>query len=992
MVVAEMISLPQLVPMADQTVLVGQPVSFTLNATNGTGPFTYQWQLDGSEIAGATTSVYSIAAAAQADAGIYIGLVTGPAGTVTNSATLTVHVLPEVTAWPVAASIVYGQTLASSLLTGGTATPEGSFDWATPATALDSGTFDQSVTFTPTDTANYATTNWTVSVTVARATPSVTTWPTASTITLGQALSASTLTGGSASVVGYYAFTLPATIPPRGTNNQNVTFTATNAANYNVVTGSVAVVVIGPPTVTTLAATNILGTGATLNSSVDPGGLADAFFQYGTSTNMDEGVSTLAGSATAGYYNSTGVNARFNYPYGLAVDGSDNVYVGDLLNHMIRKISPAGVVTTMSGSGGTVYADGPAATAAIGTPVCLVLHTDGVMYMVDKDFNRIRKVAADGSVTTLAGSGTAGFVDGSSGVAQFSNPTGLAVDPSGNTYVADMANNRIRKVTPAGDVTTLAGSGARSFADGGGANAAFWSPAGVVVDAGGNLYVTDSNNKRIRKVTATGSVTTLAGSATGGYADGFGATAQFAGIGAMAFNASGEIYLVDSDRIRKVTPLGMVTTLSGSTTPGYLDGPLAVAKFNSPGGVAVSPSGAIYVADVYNHRIRKIAIGLPLVLAQAGVAGTHFVPVSLSVTGLIPETTYYFRAVTTNVAGTVTGNILSFTTPSTNALLANLVLSTGTLSPGFASNTTSYAASVSNSTASITVTPTVVKSNALVKVNGTTVASGAASGAINLTFGTNSITVDVTAQDGVTTNLYTVSVWRMPPPPSVTTLAASGVLSSGATLNASVNPNGGSTRAAFWFGASTNGLPTVSTLAGDGTGGYAEGVGILARFYGPAGVAVDGPGNVYVADRFNYRIRKVSPGGLVTTLAGKGTEGFADGAGADAMFNGSVGVAVDGAGNVYVSDVVNSRIRKVTPEGVVSTLAGSGTAGFADGPGVTAQFNTPMGVAVDASGNVYVGDVANNCVRKISPVGDVTTLAGSSTRGYLDGMGTNAQF
>ena len=253
--VAEMISLPQLVPMADQTVLVGDPASFTLNATNGTGPFTYQWQLDGSEIAGATTSVYSIAAAAQADAGIYIGLVTGPAGTVTNSATLTVHVLPEVTAWPVAASIVYGQTLASSLLTGGAATPEGSFDWTTPATALDSGTFDQAVTFTPMDTGSYATTNRTVSITVAKATPSVTNWPTAGVILLGQALSASAITGGSPSVPGGFAFATPAATPPVGSNVQSVVFFPDAGTNYLSVTGSVAVVVIASPTATTLAAT-----------------------------------------------------------------------------------------------------------------------------------------------------------------------------------------------------------------------------------------------------------------------------------------------------------------------------------------------------------------------------------------------------------------------------------------------------------------------------------------------------------------------------------------------------------------------------------------------------------------------------------------------------------------------------------------------------------------------------------------------------------------
>jgi alpha-tubulin suppressor-like RCC1 family protein len=747
--VAEMISLPQLVPMADQTVLVGDPASFTLNATNGTGPFTYQWQLDGSEIAGATTSVYSIAAAAQADAGIYIGLVTGPAGTVTNSATLTVHALPEVTAWPVAASIVYGQTLASSLLTGGAATPEGSFDWTTPATALDSGTYDQSVTFTPMDTGSYATTNRTVSITVAKATPSVTNWPTAGVIMLGQALSASAITGGSASVPGGFAFATSAATPPVGNNVQSVVFFPDAGTNYLSVTGSVAVVVIASPTATTVVASGITSTGATLNGSVNPGGAAGAIFQYGNSTNMAEWfVGTLAGSGTAGSVDGTGVEAQVRFPAGVAVDSSGNVYVAE--SPKIRKVTPSGVVTTLAGST-SGYADGTNTAAMFFNPQGLAVDSSGNVYVGDTGNNRIRKVTDAGVVTTLAGTSAWGFADGTATAARFNQPFSVAVDSSGNVYVGDAGNNRIRKVTDAGVVTTLAGTNTAGFADGTGGAAQFNSPRGLVVDSAGTIYVADFNNNRIRKVTTAGVVTTLAGSGTVGSADGPGLAARFDSPNTLALDASGILYVGEggSRRIRRVTSDGMVTTIV-SAPSGYADGFGMAAKLTSAMGVAVDASGNVYVADYGNQRVRKILPPSLLTLAaQSDLTGTIGTPVSTTLSGLAPETTYYFRSVGTNIAGTAYGAMLSFTTLSTNAVLNNLVLSAGTLGPDFASNTVSYTTTVSNEVSSLTATATLAQTNAVLKVNGTTVASGVASSEISLEVGTNTLSIAVTAQDGV---------------------------------------------------------------------------------------------------------------------------------------------------------------------------------------------------------------------------------------------------
>ena len=180
----------------------------------------------------------------------------------------------------------------------------------------------------------------------------------------------------------------------------------------------------------------------------------------------------------------------------------------------------------------------------------------------------------------------------------------------------------------------------------------------------------------------------------------------------------------------------------------------------------------------------------------------------------------------------------------------------------------------------------------------------------------------------------------------------------------------------------------VSTLAGS-TVGFRDGLGTTAQFNFPSGVALDAGGNVYVADFSNNLIRKITPEGLVSSLAGS-TEGFRDGSGTSAQFNSPIGVAVDAAGNVYVADSFNNRIRKITPEGLVSTLAGS-TVGFRDGAGTSAQFSYPIGVEVDAAGNVYVADYGNHLIRKITPEGLVSTLAGS-TVGFRDGSGTSAQF
>lgn len=185
---------------------------------------------------------------------------------------------------------------------------------------------------------------------------------------------------------------------------------------------------------------------------------------------------------------------------------------------------------------------------------------------------------------------------------------------------------------------------------------------------------------------------------------------------------------------------------------------------------------------------------------------------------------------------------------------------------------------------------------------------------------------------------------------------------------------------------------TVSTLAGSGLQGSADGAGTAASFNSPYGIAVDGIGNVYVGDRGNHKIRKISPDGVVSTLAGSGVSGAADGTGAAASLAQPAGVAVDVDGNVYVTEITGHRVRRITPAGVVSTLAGSGAQGSADGTGTAASFNGPEGVALDGRGNVLVADTGNHKIRRITPAGVVSTLAGSGVQGNAEGDAAAASF
>jgi streptogramin lyase len=319
-------------------------------------------------------------------------------------------------------------------------------------------------------------------------------------------------------------------------------------------------------------------------------------------------TTTFAGDGTPGLSDGESTAAMFNNPGGIAIDGSGNIYVADSGNNLIRKITPGGKVSTIAGNGSKTPTNGTGAAAGFNNPYGIVVDMAGNLYVADNGNNLIRKITPDSVVTTFAGSGVIGAVNGAAATATFNSPYGIAIDKAGNIYIGDSANNLIREITPAGLVSTFAGSGVAGAANGAGTAASFDNPQGLVMDAAGNLYVADAGNHLIREISPSGLVTTFAGSGTMGSANGALTTASFYDPAALAFDSAGNMYVADdgNNLVRKITPGGIVSTLAGSGAPGFVNGIGSAVCFNLPYGIAVNGSGNVYIADYGNDVIRKI--------------------------------------------------------------------------------------------------------------------------------------------------------------------------------------------------------------------------------------------------------------------------------------------------------------------------------------------------------------------------------------------------
>jgi sugar lactone lactonase YvrE len=575
-------------------------------------------------------------------------------------------------------------------------------------------------------------------------------------------------------------------------------------------------------------------------------------------------------------------------------------------------VEPASVAPALSmfvgQVGGSGNADGPAAQASFHGPRGVATDVAGNVYVADTQNNLIRKLTVDGMVSTLAGSGVAGFQDGDGPQASFSSPNGVAVDAAGNVYVADTGNHRIRKISPQGRVSTLAGTGVRGNADGLGSEARFNMPQALVVDAEGDVYVADTYSHQIRRITPTGQVSTWAGRGTPGSLDASGLEASFAYPIGIALDGAGNLYVTEKFNrdVRKITPAQVVSTVAGTGTSGGQDGPVGSATFDCPWGIAVDANGAVYVSDCGYDTIRMITAGQVSTLAgQAKKYGDQ--------DGV--------------------GVQARFSMPG------GLALHAGELIVADAGN------------------------SLLRKVT--------TSGVVSTLAGTRYVSVE--SVDGTGADARFTRADDM-------------------TADSQGNVYVSDTSAHTIRRVSTAGV--VRTMAGlADTPGEVDGIGTVARFNLPGGLVRDSHGNLYVADQGNAVIRKMTPRGVVSTWVGNGESKDVDGQGTLAGFNSLDALAIDAQDNLYVSERNVCTVRKISPTGVVSTWAGSaGHCGIADSKSDTALFDGPQGLAVDASGNVYVADQNNHVVRKITPAGMVSTWAGTGKAGSDDGASGVATF
>jgi uncharacterized protein (TIGR03437 family) len=609
-------------------------------------------------------------------------------------------------------------------------------------------------------------------------------------------------------------------------------------------------------------------------------------------------LNLVAGNSTTGYSGDGGPakNAQLNGPTAITLDAAGNLYIADASNYRVRRVSPTGIITTVAGNGTQGYSgdNGSATKAQLNGLAGIAVDGNGNLYFSDKVGSWIRKVSPAGIITTIAGTGSNGYSGDNVPAlgAQLYNPTGIAVDGSGNVYIADSNNFRIRMISAGGTITTVAGSGAEGyFGDGGQAvNARFNGLAGIAVDGAGDLFIADTFNARIREVGTNGVINTVAGSGSPGFT-GDGAQAILATMNnpvGVAVDGSGNIFIVDRNnyRIRKVAHGGVMGTLAGNGIQSYSGdgGPATAAQMSQPTAVAVDGSGNVYVADTTNSVVR--------VIAPAGVI--------------------------TTLAGT---GIAGFSGDSGQAIGAQLNRPSG-VAVDSAGNV--YIADTLNSRIRKILPSGVI----------TTVAGGGSA-----------------AGEGVPA---TNAVLSLPQGVAVDPAGNLFISDTGTARIREVSAADG----------------TISTVAGNGTPGYSGDAGpaTSAQLNSPFGIAVDAGDNIVIADSGNNVIRKVS-GGNISTIAGNGIAGYSGdgGQGVNAQLATPYAVALDISDNIYVADYGNSRIREVTTGGTISTVTGTGTAGYSGdgGPAVTAQVNTPTGVAVDGSGNVYVVDSGNGLVRKL---------------------------
>ncbi len=629
-------------------------------------------------------------------------------------------------------------------------------------------------------------------------------------------------------------------------------------------------------------------------------------------TNLPNNIiTTVVGGQL--FNNLQATNTIFNNAANVALDSAGNMFIADYGNHIIRKVATNGVTTIVAGNGSCSYSgDGGAATnAGLNFPNVVVVDSIGDLFISDNGNLRIRKVNTNGIITTVAGNGAYGSSgDGGAATnASFSYPAGLCCPSIGYLLIADRLTSSVRMVQPNGIITTLINS---LFAN------PLSNPNNLAMDSSNNLFIADSSNNKIRKWNNI-SLTTIAGTGTSGFSGdgGLATNAKLKNPQGVAVDAVHNLYIADSGnyRVRKVDTNNIITTVAGDGTNGFSgDGGLATnASLSGSLNISVDSIGNLFIADSVNNRIRKVG--------------------------------------TNGIIATVAGRNLN-----DGDFAANATLNTP---HGIAIDCIGnlYIADAYN--------------NRIRKVD--------TNGIITTVVGSGIYTWS--GDGGAATNASMQN-------PFGVSLGSAGNLLIADTFNSCIRK------------VDTNGI--ISTLAGKGNSFPGDGgAATNAELLQPYGVAGDAIGNCFIADTLVNRVRKVDTNGVITTMVnvngfypfGGGFSG--EGAAAtSAALNYPSSVALDSVGNLFIADTHNLRIREVNTNGIINTVAGNGAYGYSGDGGIStnASFSAPVAVTVDSAGNIYIADLNNQRIRKVSTNGIIATIAGNGIQGFSGdaGSGNNA--
>jgi uncharacterized protein (TIGR03437 family) len=661
-------------------------------------------------------------------------------------------------------------------------------------------------------------------------------------------------------------------------------------------------------------------------------------------------LTTVAGSDLVGD-NGSAAAAQVAQPEGLVMDPAGNLYIADAANHRVRKVTPTGTISTVAGNGHPGFSgdSGPASAAQLNQPYDLALDAAGNLYIADYGNQRVRAIGTDGNINTVAGNGASGSSadGGPATAAMLLGPRNVATDAAGNLYISEFDGHRVRRVVPGGTIGTVAGTGIAGFSgDGGPAGAAQLAyPAGLALDAG-NLYIVDTGNVRIRKVfSGAGTIGTVLTQTSFGMPD-----IQLAGLAATA---AGVLYIPESGNslVWQLTPAGALTRVAGAAGSGAYTGdgePALQTVLSIPVEVTLDAAGDLYISET--RRVRSVTAATGIIATVAG-NGTF---------GFGGDGGSALMAVLNTPTGLAFNSGTIFIGDSNNQRV-RAVAAGGTISTLAGNGIPSYAG------------------------DGLAAVSASLDGPAGLTFDPSG---NLYIADSQNSRVRSVS-----PAEIIATFAGNGI-SSGfggegdpATLTPLNAPQGVAADLTGDVYISDTGHNRVimvdpagnmHTVAGTGTAGQASGGSTsLGELYNPSGLAMDAAGNLFIADTQNHRIQMLAPAGTISTIVGTGIGGFSGdgGAAAAAQLNYPSAVAVDAGENIYIADTGNNCVRLVTPDGNIATIAGTGSAAYNgdNGPALSVALSNPGGLALDNLGNVWVADTGNNRVRLLSASQTVVT-------------------